>query len=652
MLLSFCTGKLPFMISRIALALVLSQHFIYPEVQLTEAQSWVQAGYWLYGSGFPISDINSALFTHLICAFADVNSSSYELSIPSAYEKEFSSFRSTLKLKNPFISTLLSIAGESANYTVLSLMVSSASSRKSFIQSSIRVARFYGFDGLDLSWVSANTSSDMSNMGRLFQEWRAAISSETTNSSIPQLILTAAVPYQPDSDFASYPAVSIRNNLNWLNVLAYDYYTPQWANFTAAHALLYDPYRNINTDFGIKQWISSGVPSSKLVLSLPFYGYAWTLRNPKDNAPIAPATGPAITEDGHMSYKEIKDYVQRYGGIEHYNDTYVVNYYTIGSNWIGFDDVQVVKIKVSYAWEKKLLGYVVWQVPYDDNWVLSTAAGMTNEAWSSNEAAGHFHGNAPELQVFRLLDIEVATNRFSVENKLGQGGYDPFRRYVLDWSKRVAIIEGVTQGLLYLQEYSRLTIIHRDIKASNILLDNEMKPKISDFGMARIFTKEDREANTDKIVGTYGYAPPEYIKRGLYSTKSDVYSFGVLLLQIISGRRTARFYGEHENLNLMEYAYDLWKEGKDIEFADPSLDDTSSPCKLRRCIQIALLCVQEDANDRPSMLEISSMLRNETILAMPKKPAFSIREDVQEPNNQEIKTMSVNDASISQLVAR
>ncbi|XP_027338397.1 G-type lectin S-receptor-like serine/threonine-protein kinase At4g03230 [Abrus precatorius] len=762
------------MVSKIAIAHVLFQVFLCQKFQPLEAQTWVQAGYWYSGSGFPISDINSALYTHLICAFAEVNSSSYELSVSPDDEQSFSSFTATVKQKNPSITTLLSIGGGNGNYTVLSSMVRSSSSRKSFIQSSIKIAMLYGFQGLDLSWATVETSSDTSNMGRLFEEWRAAAKSEAeNNSSTTELILTASVQFRPVLAFSSYPVESIQSNLNWVTVMAFDYYMPQRTNFTAAFAALYDPSSYVNTDSGIKEWIGSGVAANKLILGFAFYGYAWKLRNSKENSIGASATGPAITEGGDMSYKDIKAYIQRYGAIVLYNATYVVNYFSVGSTWIDFDDVEVIKIKVSYAKEKKLLGYAVWQVPYDDNWVLSSAAAeqvdqnrhhsrrllviilittslsillfgiliyylrrrffkpTVNASRNSRsnvnkDASELFHGNAPDLQVFSYSDIVLATDGFSIEKKLGQGGYgpvykgilpdgqeiavkklskastqgfeefktevmltarlqhvnhvrllgyyidgeeqmliyeympnksldfylfDPMRKFLLDWGKRIDIIEGIIQGLLYLQEYSRLTIIHRDIKASNILLDSEMKPKISDFGMARIFRKDKHEANTSKIVGTYGYVSPEYVMKGLYSTKSDVYNFGVLLLQIVSGRKVACLYGEHENLNLMEYAYELWKEGKGMDFTDPSLDDMSSTCKLLKCMQIALLCVQEDANDRPSVKEISSMLKNDNIQTIPKRPAFSTNKA---PNEfiMHREKCSVNDASISEAVAR
>ncbi|MED6185924.1 hypothetical protein PIB30_061809 [Stylosanthes scabra] len=187
-----------------------------------------------------------------------------------------------------------------------------------------------------------------------------------------------------------------------------------------------------------------------------------------------------------------------------------------------------------------------------------------------------------------------------------------------------------------------------------------MKPKISDFGMARIFLKgEEEQSQTNSLEHCNGYVPPEYIKRGSYSIKSDVYSFGVLLLQIISGKRIAKLYGEDENLSLLEYAYEMWKEGRCMEFVDPSLDDAGSPCKVLRCMQIALLCVQEDANNRPSMLEISSMLRNEDTLSVPHKPAFSRGKDVTEPepepnefNRKHERECSLNEVTISEVVAR
>ncbi|KAJ0031333.1 hypothetical protein Pint_14609 [Pistacia integerrima] len=121
-------------------------------------------------------------------------------------EKDFSNFTDTVKQKNPSVSTLLSIGGGNAKYSTLSTMVSNSSFRKSFIDSSIKTARVYGFQGLDLCWVSANSSSDMYNMGVLFEEWRAAIELEVGNASQAKLILTAAVQFQPGLDSGSFPA--------------------------------------------------------------------------------------------------------------------------------------------------------------------------------------------------------------------------------------------------------------------------------------------------------------------------------------------------------------------------------------------------------------------------------------------------------------
>ncbi|XP_042484400.1 cysteine-rich receptor-like protein kinase 8 [Macadamia integrifolia] len=186
--------------------------------------------------------------------------------------------------------------------------------------------------------------------------------------------------------------------------------------------------------------------------------------------------------------------------------------------------------------------------------------------------------------------------------------FDPLKRSQLDWRTRHNIIDGIARGLLYLHEGSRVKIIHRDLKTSNILLDNEMTAKISDFGMARIFCEEQNTTNTKRIVGTYGYMSPEYAMEGIFSAKSDVFSFGVILLEIISGKRN-NSYLEKNGQTLLTYLWRLREEGKELDFVDPLL---SSSCPrtevLLRYIHIGLLCVQRDPADRPTVSEVIVML--------------------------------------------
>ncbi|XP_047056108.1 cysteine-rich receptor-like protein kinase 10 [Lolium rigidum] len=149
--------------------------------------------------------------------------------------------------------------------------------------------------------------------------------------------------------------------------------------------------------------------------------------------------------------------------------------------------------------------------------------------------------------------------------------FDGNRTTLVDWNKRRVIIEGIAQGLLYLHKHSRLRIIHRDLKASNILLDQDMNPKISDFGLAKIFSSNDTQGTTKRVVGTYGYMSPEYASEGIYSIKSDVFSFGVLLLEILSGKRNSGFHQYGDFINLLGYSWQLWEGGIWIELLESSI---------------------------------------------------------------------------------
>ncbi|CAN1783586.1 G-type lectin S-receptor-like serine/threonine-protein kinase At4g03230 [Linum perenne] len=221
--------------------------------------------------------------------------------------------------------------------------------------------------------------------------------------------------------------------------------------------------------------------------------------------------------------------------------------------------------------------------------------------------------------------------------------FDRDRCMLLDWKMRFnIIIMGIARGMLYLHHDSRLTIIHRDLKTSNILLDEEMNPRISDFGMARIMAEKETKANTVKVVGTYGYMSPEYALDGNFSIKSDVFSFGIVLLEILSGQRNTGFYKSNNVMSLLGHVWECWKEEKVMEVMDQSLSETCVANEFLRCVNVALLCVQEDSNDRPTMASVVSMLGSETAsLPRPKEPAFSTKRQNSQQNSSTTGSSSV-----------
>ncbi|XP_035544310.1 cysteine-rich receptor-like protein kinase 10 [Juglans regia] len=274
------------------------------------------------------------------------------------------------------------------------------------------------------------------------------------------------------------------------------------------------------------------------------------------------------------------------------------------------------------------------------------------------------HRNLARLVGFCLEGEEkILVYEFVPNKSLDYFLYDPERQGQLDWSRRYKIIVGIARGILYLHEDSRLRIIHRDLKASNILLDGDMNPKVSDFGMAKIFGVDQTQGKTRRIAGTFGYMSPEYAMHGKFSVKSDVYSFGVLILEILSGKKISSFSQSDGSGHLLTYAWKHWRDGTPLELLDPSLGDSYSINEVIRCLHFGLLCVQDDPADRPTIASVVLMLNSYSVaLSSPKQPAYWLHSRTEqklplkepEADQSTSKSMSctVNEVSVTELYPR
>ncbi|XP_058209724.1 probable leucine-rich repeat receptor-like serine/threonine-protein kinase At3g14840 isoform X5 [Rhododendron vialii] len=182
----------------------------------------------------------------------------------------------------------------------------------------------------------------------------------------------------------------------------------------------------------------------------------------------------------------------------------------------------------------------------------------------------------------------------------------------LDWPTRYKICIGIARGLAYLHEESRLKIVHRDIKATNVLLDKNLNPKISDFGLAKLDEEDDTHIST-RIAGTYGYMAPEYAMRGYLTDKADVYSFEIVALEIVSGRSNTSYRTKEYCLYLLDWALILKQKGNMMELVDPKLGSDFNKIEVTVMINVALMCTNMSPAVRPAMSSVVSMLEGRTV---------------------------------------
>ncbi|XP_011845879.1 PREDICTED: chitotriosidase-1 isoform X2 [Mandrillus leucophaeus] len=305
---------------------------------------------------FMPKDVDPSLCTHLIYAFAGMTNhqlSTIEWNDETLYQ-EFNG------LKKMFTD-----------------MVATANNRQTFVNSAIRFLRKYGFDGLDLDWEypgsRGSPAIDKERFTALVQDLANAFQQEAQTSGKERLLLSAAVPAGRTYVDAGYEVDKIARNLDFVNLMAYDFHG-SWEKVTGHNSPLYKRQEesgaaaSLNVDAAVQMWLQKGTPASKLILGMPTYGRSFTLASPSDTRVGAPATGsgtpgPFTKEGGILAYYEVCSWK---GATKQRIQDQEVPYIFRDNQWVGFDDVESFKTKVSYLKQKGLGGAMVWALDLDD----------------------------------------------------------------------------------------------------------------------------------------------------------------------------------------------------------------------------------------------------------------------------------------------
>nr|VDD24053.1 unnamed protein product [Brassica oleracea] len=215
----------------------------------------------------------------------------------------------------------------------------------------------------------------------------------------------------------------------------------------------------------------------------------------------------------------------------------------------------------------------------------------------------------------KFKDLYYATQGFKEEDLLGSGGFGSvYRGVTLDWKQRIKVIKGVASALFYLHEEWEQVVIHRDVKASNVLLDAEHNARLGDFGLARLCS-HGSDPQTTRVAGTWGYLSPDHVRTGRATTATDIFAFGVLLLEVACGRRPIQIQNEGgERGLLLDWVFEFWSDGNILDAKDPNLGPECDQREVEMILKLGLLCSHSNPQARPSMRQVLNYLSGDAVL--------------------------------------